>query len=552
MNQKTSISFNQWKIGLILMFSAANAQIELRKMNIDESKLSVSGHSSGAAMATQLHFAHSSKFLGAGMFSGVPYMCGNNYSTRMCTTSPALVDVDGLIIEADSLAVAGKIDSTSNIRGSKVFIFHGSKDARVLPGSGTNIKKMYEHYGANIHTEFGIPSGHWQPIEMYGAVCESTIETCGYHGAFEMLNYIHGGNLTRPDSSTKATGDFELFYQSEFFDNNAILASMDTAGFVYIPTACKNGALCALHAAFHGCGQYRSNFGDIFATGTGYREVAELNNIIILFPQTVNTSKNPYGCWDWWGYTNDMFGKLNIDESKLSVSGFSADAAMATQLHFAYSSKLLGAGMFSGIPYMCGNNYLTGLCTALPALVDVDGLVAEADSLAAAGKIDSTANIRGSKVFIYHGSKDAGILPGSGTNIKKMYEHYGAQIHTEFGIPSGHWQPTEKYFVNSTGEFHLFDQSEFFSNNAIQSSLDTAGFVYIPTACKNGELCALHVAFHGCKPHRAVFGSNFATEAGYREVAELNNIIIIFPQTVNTGEKSFGCWDCVGYTNEMF
>ncbi len=34
-------------------------------------------------------------------------------------------------------------------------------------------------------------------------------------------------------------------------------------------------------------------------------EVAELNNIIILFPQIVATEfnpSNPEGCWDWWGY----------------------------------------------------------------------------------------------------------------------------------------------------------------------------------------------------------------------------------------------------------
>jgi len=39
-------------------------------MNIDRSKISVSGISSGAAMATQFHFAHSSEVLGAGLFAG--------------------------------------------------------------------------------------------------------------------------------------------------------------------------------------------------------------------------------------------------------------------------------------------------------------------------------------------------------------------------------------------------------------------------------------------------------------------------------------------------
>jgi hypothetical protein len=34
-------------------------------------------------------------------------------------------------------------------------------------------------------------------------------------------------------------------------------------------------------------------------------EVAELNDIIVLFPQIAATSfspQNPNGCFDWWGY----------------------------------------------------------------------------------------------------------------------------------------------------------------------------------------------------------------------------------------------------------
>jgi hypothetical protein len=36
-------------------------------------------------------------------------------------------------------------------------------------------------------------------------------------------------------------------------------------------------------------------------------EVAELNNIIVIFPQILRSSlfpTNPMGCWDWWGYSS--------------------------------------------------------------------------------------------------------------------------------------------------------------------------------------------------------------------------------------------------------
>ena len=46
---------------------------------------------------------------------------------------------------------------------------------------------------------------------------------------------------------------------------------------------------------------------EIFATKAGYLEVAELNNIIVVFPQVVPSlawPTNPMGCWDWWGYSS--------------------------------------------------------------------------------------------------------------------------------------------------------------------------------------------------------------------------------------------------------
>lgn len=39
---------------------------------------------------------------------------------------------------------------------------------------------------------------------------------------------------------------------------------------------------------------------------TGYDEVAETNDFIILYPDAkALTLSNPNGCWDWWGYTEN-------------------------------------------------------------------------------------------------------------------------------------------------------------------------------------------------------------------------------------------------------
>ena len=48
---------------------------------------------------------------------------------------------------------------------------------------------------------------------------------------------------------------------------------------------------------------------DKFARHTGYNEVGELNNIIIIYPQVTAIIDNPLGCWDWWGYTVKFYRK---------------------------------------------------------------------------------------------------------------------------------------------------------------------------------------------------------------------------------------------------
>lgn len=91
---------------------------------------------------------------------------------------------------------------------------------------------------------------------------------------------------------------------------------MHKKGFIYIPTACKNKAKqCDLHVVFHGCRQTIDHIQTQFIEKTGYLEVAEAFDIVILFPQAEKSEwepLNPNGCWDFWGY-NEFSG---IEEGK--------------------------------------------------------------------------------------------------------------------------------------------------------------------------------------------------------------------------------------------
>lgn len=46
-------------------------------------------------------------------------------------------------------------------------------------------------------------------------------------------------------------------------------------------------------------------------------EVAEVNNIIVLFPQIAAIAANPASCWDWFGYLNTLFGMSFINTFRM-------------------------------------------------------------------------------------------------------------------------------------------------------------------------------------------------------------------------------------------
>jgi poly(3-hydroxybutyrate) depolymerase len=92
----------------------------------------------------------------------------------------------------------------------------------------------------------------------------------------------------------------------------------DTA-YVYVPQVCTfRDAHCRVHVALHGCVQSVESVGQQFLTESGYNEWADSNQLIVLFPQVnkSQTPRNPYGCWDWWGYTGSAYAKRAAPQMK--------------------------------------------------------------------------------------------------------------------------------------------------------------------------------------------------------------------------------------------
>jgi len=266
-------------------------------------------------MATQFHVIHSNDVHGVGLFAGVPYGCalGLVLEATNCMVFPGLISLTAIHSRTATYDLYNYIDPRSNLNGDKVFIFHGNADTVVKPESANNVRQFYTHYGADVNM-YNMNAEHCMPTDNFGGQCDrlntdNYINNCNYRGAYQMLNFLYSESMIAPPAD--ATPDLSNLYefdQEEFFYlSSPALSAMDNIGYVYIPKRCAEGSSCKLHIAFHGCLQAKQTVGDVYVSKSGYLEVAEANNIVVLFPQAIKTLDNPNGCWDWWGYVTALY-----------------------------------------------------------------------------------------------------------------------------------------------------------------------------------------------------------------------------------------------------
>ncbi|CAC5416589.1 unnamed protein product [Mytilus coruscus] len=290
---------------LVVIFKECKSS-RLGSYNVDVDKVSISGISSGAGFATQMHVIHSAAYMGVGVVAGVPYGCahGSSIAALACMKLPIFESVSSMEQLTVSEASKGNIDAVTNMTKDKVYVFAGRADTQINPRNGHNIASYYNHFvsNSNVKAVFNIDAQHCMPTDNYGGPCNKLssnfINNCGYNAAYDLLNWIYG-NLT-----------LLTFDQSEFTENSTSAYSMDKTGYVYIPSGCSHNK-CKLHIALHGCKMGRYYIDDVYVKHTGYNEIGELNNIIILYPQAVPNSKNADGCWDMYGFTGPNYASVS-------------------------------------------------------------------------------------------------------------------------------------------------------------------------------------------------------------------------------------------------
>jgi len=299
---------------LALAFPSAFAADPLPAYDADPGAVTVSGVSSGGFMAVQFHVAHSGAVKGAGVIAGGPYWCARGSALAASTSCMApgwwtpLPRVELLKAEADRLARGRQIDPTANLAAARVWLFSGSKDTTVAPAVVDALRRFYSLHEAAILSVTDKPAGHAMVTERAGNACGTSaapfINDCGFDAAGELLKHLLGP-LAAP--AGKEGGRLIQFDQKAFAGDAADTISLAERGYAYVPQACESGR-CRVHVAFHGCRQGAGQIGERFVREAGYNRWADGNRLILLYPQVVaRAAANPFGCWDWWGYTGAQY-----------------------------------------------------------------------------------------------------------------------------------------------------------------------------------------------------------------------------------------------------
>ena len=334
----------------ITLTGAGQARAEglLPKLNLDLRETTVSGISSGAFMATQVAVAHSGTIKGVAVTAGGPYFCAGKDSSNGAGVSKAIArcmqgdpmfparaiaeDDQRLMQEATRRwAAEGMIDPLDGLARQKVWIFHGYNDGIVKTPVSDALETFYRAFvpARQIFHRRELPAAHAQisaacASNETGASCNACNVTGGnfinacsvggapYDAAGMALQFFYG-TMQRTNRLEGELLTFnQVFYtlmNGKKIDPGKI--SMADEGYLYVPKTCLEGNPCRLHIAFHGCQQNAGKIGMDFVKGAGYSEWAELNRLVVLFPQATSSRflpANPNACWDWWGY-NDTGGQ---------------------------------------------------------------------------------------------------------------------------------------------------------------------------------------------------------------------------------------------------
>jgi poly(3-hydroxybutyrate) depolymerase len=315
--------------------ASPNTASSLGAYNVNPNTVTVGGISSGGFMAVQLQVAYSTRIFGTAVFAGGPYYCAQSsvsLALGQCESGNG-ISLQASVRYTNIQNGNGTIDPPSNLANKPIYMFSGTEDTTVHQAVMDTLSQYYLNYtsSSNIAYDNNTPAAHaWISPDGPNSCTSSTvpyINDCAIDPEQTFLTMFYGP-LSAKNTGTLG-GSYIQFSQGAFVaGGNAQGESMDSTGWLYVPAACASGQACRLLIALHGCLQYQGMIQQQFVQKSGLNEWADMNNIIVLYPQATSSSSNPsnpLGCWDWWGYNSP-------DYALKSAPQMAAIMAMVSQI----------------------------------------------------------------------------------------------------------------------------------------------------------------------------------------------------------------------------
>lgn len=276
------------------------------------------------------------------------------------------------------------------------------------------------------------------------------------------------------------------------------------------------------------------------------------------------------------------------------VSGLSAGAFAAVQLHVANAGQFVGAGIIAGGPFYCAaDSQETALtsCMSAPAQLNVADCVSAAQQCQGdSSKCDPASDLAKQRVWLFSGTGDTVVNPGVMKKTVQFYEKFmpASSVNSTFGVPAEHSWVTSNYgsscgtlgspYINNCGvnaaldmmtfvlgapqkaggtadqsRLYTIDQNQFApGKNAKGISMGPNAYVYVPEACAGGATeCTLVTQLHGCTQSIDDVGMDFIMHTQMTALAETNNYVVLFPQVIKSyfsPVNPSACFDWWGYT----
>jgi poly(hydroxyalkanoate) depolymerase family esterase len=211
------------------------------------------------------------------------------------------------------------------------------------------------------------------------------------------------------------------------FDEHTFTCSAGTRTYkTYIPVSLpKRGR--GLIVMLHGCTQNASDF----AAGTQMNEIAEKENLIVIYPNQ-SPQSNISKCWNWFKQTDQSHGKgepaiiagitsqniaqYDVDPDKVYIAGLSAGGAMAVIMGQTYPNLFKGVGVHSGLPYKSANDVISAYA-------------------AMRGETKATHFPMQQRVIVFHGEADKTVHPSNALAMVNLSSLLSNEIVN--GISSG-------------------------------------------------------------------------------------------------------------------